>query len=407
MTSLNRAKFYHVQIESKIYEAPQIPIYNLTEELLESQILSPYNKGEVTTIRGVSLKPSDIVRVLIFVTSRKVPSVHPDKRVLDNLKGMKVTDSTDVFIKGPPGWESGADVHNIQEVRPNADVSEVFVVHGRNMSARNALFEYLRAIGLRPLEWAEAVRATGKPSPYIGEILDAAFSRAHAVVVLFTPDDEARLKPEFRTESDPPYETELTGQARPNVLFEAGMALGRYPNRTVFVEVGSLRKFTDVDGIHAIRMDGSSQRRQDLAQRLQTAGCPVNLNGTDWHTAGDFEAALASFTYGAGELQGSIQQRETDAKHLQLSKQAKELLIEANEDDYGAIDIFETLGGKSIQTNHKQFVEIGNPRSEAIWEGAINDLLNAGFLAEEITLNGSHFKLTREGYEAIDSLKSP
>jgi hypothetical protein len=25
-----------------------------------------------------------------------------------------------------------------------------------------------------------------------------------------------------------------------------------------------------------------------LAHRLQAAGCSINLNGTDWHTAGDF-----------------------------------------------------------------------------------------------------------------------
>jgi hypothetical protein len=40
-------------------------------------------------------------------------------------------------------------------------------------------------------------------------------------------------------------------------------------------------------------MDDSSQRRQELAQRLESAGCPVNLDGIDWHTAGDFDAALS------------------------------------------------------------------------------------------------------------------
>ena len=150
----------------------------------------------------------------------------------------------------------------------------------------------MQSIGLHPLEWSEAVRSTGKPSPYVGEILDAAFSRAHAVVVLLTPDDEARLREPFRTNSDPPHEVELTGQSRPNVLFEAGMAMSRGEDRTILVELGTLRPFSDVAGRHVIRLDDSSPRRQDLAQRLQAAGCPVNLDGTDWHTAGNFEDAL-------------------------------------------------------------------------------------------------------------------
>jgi predicted nucleotide-binding protein len=110
---------------------------------------------------------------------------------------------------------------------------------------------------------------------------------AQAVVVLLTPDDEARLRAQFQTLSDPPYERELTPQARPNVLFEAGMAMGRNPERTIIVELGHLRPFSDMGGRHVIRLNNSTQKRQELALRLESAGCTVNLGGTDWHTAGD------------------------------------------------------------------------------------------------------------------------
>jgi hypothetical protein len=66
------------------------------------------------------------------------------------------------------------------------------------------------------------------------------------------------------------------------------MAMGRSAHRTVMVELGSLRPFSDVGGRHVIRMDNTTQRRQELALRLQTAGCSISLAGTDWHTAGDF-----------------------------------------------------------------------------------------------------------------------
>ena len=41
-------------------------------------------------------------------------------------------------------------------------------------------------------------------------------------------------------------------------------------------------------------MDDTTAKRQELAQRLQTAGCTVNLTGTDWHKAGSFDIALGS-----------------------------------------------------------------------------------------------------------------
>ena len=172
------------------------------------------------------------------------------------------------------------------------DHTKIFVVYGRNSKARDALFQFLRAIGLKPIEWSQALRTTGKAAPYVGEVLDAAFSAAQAVVVLITPDDMAYLRESLRGEREPPFETIPTPQARPNVLFEAGMALGRHPDRTILVELGELRPFSDVGGRHIIRLDNSTQTRHDLAQRLETAGCPVDLTGRDWHTAGAFDAAL-------------------------------------------------------------------------------------------------------------------
>lgn len=168
---------------------------------------------------------------------------------------------------------------------PEADPRSVFVIHGRNEPAREALFTFLRAIDLAPIEWSEAISMTGSASPYIGDVLDAAFRRAQAVVVLQTPDDIAHLHESLTYPGD--SETQPQLQPRPNVLFEAGMAMGRSPERTVMVELGRVKVFSDIHGRHAVRLDNSVAKRQDLATRLRTAGCAVNLNGTSWHTAGD------------------------------------------------------------------------------------------------------------------------
>jgi predicted nucleotide-binding protein len=170
----------------------------------------------------------------------------------------------------------------------------VFVVHGRDEALRRSLFAFLRAIGLNPIEWRKAIALTKKPSPYIGEILEAAFQHAVAVVVLFSPDDEARLRSKFIKPIDGPHERELTPQPRPNVLFEAGMAFGRNPDRTVLVQVGDTRPFSDLAGRHVVHLSGSPESRQELATKLDSAGCSIDLSGTDWLREGDFDAGLAA-----------------------------------------------------------------------------------------------------------------
>jgi hypothetical protein len=81
-------------------------------------------------------------------------------------------------------------------------------------------------------------------------------------------------------------------QPRPNVLFEAGMAMGRDEDRTIIVELGKVKTFSDIHGRHVVRLDNTTALRQDLATRLRGAGCAANTDGTDWHTAGDLTPAL-------------------------------------------------------------------------------------------------------------------
>jgi predicted nucleotide-binding protein len=167
----------------------------------------------------------------------------------------------------------------------------VMVVHGRDVSIRDSMFNLLRSIGLNPIEWDAAVEETGEGSPYIGQVLDFAFNMAQAVVVLMTPDDEARLRTAFITSFDGPHETQFTPQARANVIFEAGMAMGRNPTGTIIVEVGQLRPFSDIAGRHVLHFDGTATARHRLARRLLSAGCAVDTSGADWLSVGDFQVA--------------------------------------------------------------------------------------------------------------------
>lgn len=166
--------------------------------------------------------------------------------------------------------------------------NKVFVVHGRDRVAKDAIFSFLRAVEVKPIEWNSALAMSKKAAPYIGEVLDAAFANARAIVVLLTPDDLVQLRPDLATATDKPYERTLTGQARPNVLFEAGMAFATHPDRTLLVQVGNVKEFSDVAGRHVVHMTNDYAKRHEFAMKLKNAGCDVDTSGSDWMAVGDF-----------------------------------------------------------------------------------------------------------------------
>lgn len=161
----------------------------------------------------------------------------------------------------------------------------IFVIHGRDERARREVFHFLRAVGLSPVSWDRALREAGGGAPSINQVVDKAIRADRAFLVLLTPDDVVYLKRELADDEHDP-ETQSAGQARPNVLFEAGMALGRFPEHTVLVEFGKVRKFTDIDGLYRVQLNDSPEARHTLAHRLAAIGCDVNLEDKDWYTAG-------------------------------------------------------------------------------------------------------------------------
>jgi hypothetical protein len=78
------------------------------------------------------------------------------------------------------------------------------------------------------------------------------------------------------------------------VLFELGLALMAYPDRTVIVEIGQLRPVADLAGLNVIRFDGSAIAIKKVIDRLAQAGCPVDTSGTDWLDTDRF-ADLAAY----------------------------------------------------------------------------------------------------------------
>jgi len=163
---------------------------------------------------------------------------------------------------------------------------KVFVVYGRDERLRNSLFQFLRALGLEPLEWNQLVKLTGKGSPYVGDVLKCGFENVQAIVVLLCPDEAATLRKDLHVS---PEDSDSFAQPRPNVMVEAGMALGINEDRTILVQVGNVRRITDLEGRHTVHLDDSPAKRNALAQRLEDAGCDVQRIGDDWLKVGNFQ----------------------------------------------------------------------------------------------------------------------
>jgi hypothetical protein len=90
-------------------------------------------------------------------------------------------------------------------------------------------------------------------------------------------------------------------------------------------------------------------------------------------------------------------------KHA-LSDQARELLVEAAVDRNGRVLSLATLTGRHLETNQKEFIEQGNPRSEARWLAALRELVGEGFLEPRGT-KGEVFVVTADGYRVADGLR--
>jgi predicted nucleotide-binding protein len=250
--------------------------YYLTEELGEPDVTPMKIRAcyEAASIPAPVNMTDAMQKSRAFVSTREGMKLHRDVRAQIQ-KSLAQPESEANTTE--PGIEHSADKQK-----------NVVVVHGRDLGLRDAMFQFLRSAGLRPIEWNDAVRRTQRASPYTGEVVDALFRDAQAVVVLLSPDEHVELKASLRSGDS----ADNSGwQPRPNVFVEAGMALARDEARTVLVQIGTIRHASDLAGRNSISFDGSSASRHDLIERLRVCGCAISISGNSWLRDGIFSIA--------------------------------------------------------------------------------------------------------------------
>ena len=212
------------------------------------------------------------------------------------------------------------------------------MIAGSNTQALAAMLELLRAMGVKAIGWSDAVEAA-KPESTTAAVVDAGTSATDATIVMFTGDDEVRLRREFRHGGASSGDATFRVQARPNVLFEAGMAYMKAPHNTLFVVCGQQKIHDEVAGGNRIDIHDDPNWRQVLATRLRDSGVNVGDDSKAWRTAGDFSSAIPVY-------EGTPREVLIITHELPISKEQLVILRSAlhHEGFFQLRDIVEWLG---------------------------------------------------------------
>ena len=263
---------FHVSISHSIGNSATV--YNLSEESLNTRVVQPWLNRESGTFEGKDMDlGTATIRIYEGGAFETIDAM--GKTWLEVLT--TCANVTDSQLSGQRSPRS-VPVKSRTPLEPPSP-KRVMVVYGRDNAARNAMFGFLRDLGLEPVEWEQAVAATGRSTPTTKETIDAAFAVARTVVVLLTPDEEVRLHSDLAGGDG----ASVAMQPRPNVYIELGMAFALHPDRVVIVEIGGVRPASDLDGMNTIRLRGGAKELAALRSRLEIAGVQLSPSGsTDW-----------------------------------------------------------------------------------------------------------------------------
>lgn len=137
---------------------------------------------------------------------------------------------------------------------------KIFIVHGRDNSAKTAVKELLRDWGLEPTILHEK---PNKGRTIIEKFED--YSDVSYAIVILTPDDKGRSKDVNK----------LNNRARQNVVFELGFFYGKLGrDRVACLYKNGVELPSDIKGIVYIPFDKDLQRdvSEELRKELRAAG---------------------------------------------------------------------------------------------------------------------------------------
>ena len=142
--------------------------------------------------------------------------------------------------------------------------NRVFIVHGHDGEAREAVARFLARVGMDPVILHEQANRGRTIIEKVEANSDVGFA-----VVLLTPDDQGRTRGTDKLES----------RARQNVLLELGYFIARLGRENVCtLKRGDLEIPSDFAGVVWSTMDANGAWKQELAKELTAAGYEIDWN---------------------------------------------------------------------------------------------------------------------------------
>ena len=192
-----------------------------------------------------------------------------------------------------------------------------FIIHGHDLDARDELAQFVRAAGLDVLHFDLAESDAGRIETILSKVRNG-IRDADVVIVLLTPDEQAA----FHNPRTGDYmersarKEELGGwQPRPNVLFEAGVAIGVAESKTILVKLGPVREISDLGGLKFIDLDADTAKQQLLQAFSRIIGDDFSPPPrAKRNLSGRFDCRRAQWGYHdeLGELERNLDRLELD-----------------------------------------------------------------------------------------------
>jgi predicted nucleotide-binding protein len=150
------------------------------------------------------------------------------------------------------------------EVQPRELSKRVFIVHGHDNEAKEAVARFISSLDLDPIILHE--------QPNMGRTVIEKFEAEGKVgfaIALLTPDDLGKAK----------GAGELSPRARQNVVMELGYFVGRLGRKNVCALVRDTVEFpSDFAGIVYEKLDSGGAWKQALGRELDAAGYKIDWN---------------------------------------------------------------------------------------------------------------------------------
>lgn len=246
--------YYHVQIKRKSV-GPPYELYDLNISDLSAtkeDIIIPFLNKEEFVFNGYCLDRDKVECIVIKESdcSLDIDPEDPFERGFEDIKDI----SNRIF------GECRSQLNNTPNTsKAPMDKSRVFIVHGHDDAAREAVARFVENLGFKAIILHEQA-SSGKT---IIEKIEAN-SNVGFAIVLYTPCDEGRPKGE---------ENQLKPRARQNVIFEHGYLMGKIGRENVcYLLKGDVEIPSDIAGLVYDEIDKGAGWKSVVAKSMKSCG---------------------------------------------------------------------------------------------------------------------------------------